>query len=98
MGNYLVLWELNNSLAPIDAKERGALWLAMTETVKQDLAEGRDSDWGCFVGETKGYSIGTQSEKDLAKTLQQFYPYVTFEVHQVLTVDEMAEVIKSLAE
>jgi len=30
--------------------------------------------------------------------LQQYYPYVTFEVHRVMTVDEMVEVIKSLGE
>ena len=98
MGKYLVLWELNNSLAPADAKERGAMWLAMTETIKQDLAEGKDSDWGCFIGETKGYAITAQDEVTVMKDLQRFFPYVTFKTHPIATVDQIAEVARSLTE
>jgi len=98
MPKYFMTWEVDPTRVPIDLKERGALWSGMVEMVKQEIKEGITSDWGAFVGETRGYSIGEQSEVDLAKTLQQFYPFVTFQVHQVMTIDEMAEVIKSLAE
>ena len=99
MGKYLVLWELNNSLAPVDAKERGAMWLAMAETVKQDLAEGKDTDWGCFVGETKGYAITEQvDEVTVMKDLQRFFPYITFKTHPIGTVDQIAELALSLTE
>ncbi len=98
MPKYLMTWEVDPSRVPTDAKERGAMWSMMLETVKQDIKEGRANDWGCFVGETRGYSIGEQSEIDLAKNLQRFYPFVTFQVHQVMSVDEMAEVAKSMTE
>ena len=96
MAKYLVLWELNNSLAPVDPKERGAAWLAMMEMIKQDLAEGRDSDWGCFVGETKGYTITEQDDVTMMKNLQRFFPFVTFKAMPVVTVDQIVEVAKSL--
>jgi len=83
---------------PTDTKERGAMWSMMVEQVKQDMKEGREEDWGCFVGETSGYSVSERSELDLAKDLQRFYPFVTFKVHQVMSVDEVAELAKSMME
>jgi hypothetical protein len=98
MAKYLLLWELNNSLAPVDAKERGAAWLVMTEMIKQDLAEGKDSDWGCFVGEAKGYAITEQDDVSVMKDLQRFFPYVTFKALPVMSVDQIAEIARSLTE
>jgi hypothetical protein len=98
MPKYFMTWEVDPTRVPIDLKERGGLWGGMVEIVKQEIKDGITTDWGCFVGESKGYSVGEQSEIDLAKTLQQFYPFVTFEVHQVMTIDEMAEVIQSMTE
>ena len=99
MTKYFMTWEVDPSKAPLDPKERGALWSGMVEVVKQQIADGITSDWGCFVGETRGYSVGgDQSAVDLAKTLQQFYPLITFDVHEVLSIDEIGEVAKSLTE
>jgi hypothetical protein len=98
MPKYLVLWEVDSSRAPTDAKERGAMWSMMVDQVKQDLKTGRELDWGCFVGEPKGYSVDERSEIDIAKDLQRFYPFLRFEVHQVMSIDEIAEVAKSLTE
>jgi len=98
MPKYLVLWEVDATRAPIDAKERGAMWSMMVDQVKQDLKEGREEDWGCFVGETRGYAIDERSEVELAEDLQRFYPFLRFEVHQVMSIDEIAEVAKSLTE
>ena len=98
MPKYFMTWEVDPTRVPIDLKERGGLWGGMVEIVKQEIKDGITTEWGCFVGESKGYSVGEQSAIDLAKTLQQFYPFVTFEVHQVMTIDEMAEVIQSMTE
>jgi hypothetical protein len=98
MPKYFMTWEVDPTKVPVDIKERSAMWVGMLEMVKQQMNEGTTTEWGSFVGETRGYSVGDQSEKDLIKTLQQYYPYVTFEVHRVLTVDEMIEAVKSLAQ
>ncbi len=98
MPKYFMTWEVDPTRVPIDLKERGALWSMMLETVKQDIKEGREEDWGCFAGEASGYATSERSEIDLAKDLQRFYPFVTFKVHQVMSVDEVAELAKSMME
>ena len=98
MPKYLITWEVDPTRVPADSKERGAMWSMMTDQVKQDLIEGRDEDWGCFVGEPSGYSIVEGTEIDIAKDLQRFYPYITFKVRQVMSVDDVAELAKSMME
>ena len=98
MPKYFMTWEVDPNRAPINPKERGAMWTGMVELIKQDMKEGKISDWGSFVGEGRGYSIGEQSLLDLSKDLQRFYPYVNFQVHQVMSIDEVAELSKSLME
>ena len=96
MAKYLVLWELDMSRAPVDPKERAAAWGMMVDVVKQDLKEGKDTDWGCFVGEARGYAISERSEVDLMKDLQRFYPFITFKTYSVVSIDQLAEVVKAV--
>ena len=96
MPKYFMTWEVDSTRAPTDPKERGAMWAGMLDMIKQDMKEGKISDWGSFPGESRGYSISEQSMLDLSKNLQRFYPFVDFQVHQVMSVDEVAEVAKSL--
>ncbi len=96
MPKYFMTWEVDPSRVPTDPKERGAMWSGMTEIIKQQMKDGITKDWGCFVGETSGYSVSEQSEISLATEIQQFYPFITFKVHQVMSIDDIAEVSKSL--
>ena len=96
MAKYLILWELDDSRIPLDPKERGAAWTMMTDMVKQDLKAGIHSDWGSYVGGGKGYTISEGNELEIAKLMQRFVPFVKFEVHQVMTVEQIGEVAKSL--
>jgi len=99
MAKYLILWELDDSRVPVDADERSTMWEAMADTVKQDIEDGKTTDWGCFVGETKGYAVIDQNDViDITKGLQRFYPFVTFQVHQVMSVEQMTEVAESMTE
>lgn len=98
MPKYVMLWEVDASKAPVNPKERGAAWAAMISLVKQDMKEGKITDWGSYAGESKGYSVGTMTELEMAKNLQRFFPYVKFQVHQVMTVDQTAELAKSMTE
>ena len=98
MPKYLLLWEVAPSKLPIDPKERGAAWSAMLDMVKQGIKEGITIDWGSFLGEGRGYSITEVSEMELEKRLQRFVPFVTFKVHRIMSVEQIAEVAKSLTE
>ena len=97
MAKYLLLWELNRDKMPDDPKVRGEGWAMMLEMIKQDLEAGIDTDWGCFVGETKGYTVSESDPVELMKLMQRFAPYVVFEARQVLSVDDVIEVAKSIS-
>ena len=94
MGRYLVLWEIDSSRIPVDAKERGVAWTLMLEMVKQDLKSGKSKDWGSFVGEMSGYTIMEGTEVEVASVAMQYGPYVLFKVHPIATVAQVGEIIK----
>ena len=96
MAKYLITWKSDMSRIPTDPKERAAMRMKMLEMTKQNLKEGKISDWGIFLGGYKGYAIGQGSAIDMAIGMAQFAPYVTFNVQEVLSVDEMLETMKSL--
>jgi len=98
MAKYLLLWELDTSKVPIDPKERGAAWSAMLDGVKQDIKEGVYIDWGSFLGENRGYMVYEGSEMELEKHLQQVVPFITFKVYRIMSVEQIAELAKSLTE
>jgi len=98
MPKYLLLWEADASKLPIDPKERGAALSALLDMTKQGIKEGTTIDWGKFLGEGRGYSIHEGSEMELEKKLQRFVPFVTFKVYRVMSVEQVAEMAKSLTE
>jgi len=64
MAKYLMLWQLEKSLIPLDPKERGGGFALLMELVKQDLEKGIIKEWGYFTSQGAGYSImeGTNAE------------------------------------
>ena len=96
MAKYLILWELDDSKIPEDPKERGAAWTMMADMVKQDMKAGAHDDWGSYVGGGKGYTVSEGNELEIAQLMQKFVPFVKFEVHQVMTIEQVAELAKSL--
>jgi len=96
MAKYLMFWELNRSLIPIDPKERGQGYSLLMAVVQQDIEKGITKDWGCFVGEANGYCVVEGSEVDISKMVQQYSPYCEFSTHPVASVDHINEMIESL--
>jgi hypothetical protein len=96
MGKYLFLWEIDSTKVPINPKERGTGWNMLMNFVKQDIKKGIVKDWGAFVGEMNGYSVMEGTEVEIAISLQQYVPFVTFKVHPILSVSQVDEEIKAL--
>ena len=96
MPKVLNLWEMDNSRMPTDPTERAALIGKLMEMTKKMLDEGKIQDWGVFAGGGAGYGIGDMSAMDTLKNSMQFAPYVKFHPQQALSIDEAAEVMKSL--
>jgi len=97
MGRYLLLWDLNLSLVPIDPKDREGGYKLLMGLVRQDLERGMTADWGCFVGEESGYCIVEGSEVDVMNMVQQYSPYVIFQSHPIATEAQVNEMIKAMS-
>ncbi len=98
MGRYLLLWEIDETKVPIDRKERGAGWGALLGVVKQDIEKGLVKEWGVFFGQPRGYNISEGTELEILNSIQQFVPFIRFEVHPIVSMDMVEEMIKALSE
>ena len=96
MAKYLVTWESDRSRWPADPKERGALSAKFLEITKQDMKDGKISDWGAFVVGRAGFAVCEGSGLELYKTIQPYTTHYTFIVHEVLSIDEVTKVMKSM--
>ena len=96
MGKYLILWEIDQTKVPISPDERGTAWAAFMGIVKDEIEKGITKDWGAFVGELRGYSVMEGTEVEIANSLQQFVPFVIFNVHPIATIEHVDELIKEL--
>ena len=97
MGRYLVLWEVDQSRVPIDAKERGGAWSLLMAMVRQDREAGMIKDWGTFVGEINGFAVYEGTEVRVGSALIKYVPYVSFKVHPLASESQTDEIVKSLS-
>ena len=98
MAKYLITWESDMSRVSTDPQEQAAMSMKMMEMTKEILKEGKLLDWGVFLGGFKGYAIGQGSASEMAIGMARFAPYINFDVQEVLSVDEMMEAMKSMAQ
>jgi len=96
MAKYLILWEMDETRIPSDPKERGTGWKALINMVKKDMADGLMKDWGSCIGQTNGYSIFEGTELELSTRLQQYVPWVQFDVHPVGSAEHTDQMIAAL--
>ena len=96
MAKYLLLWEVDLAKVPAGRKERAALWGPMVQMVKQQIKDGTTKDWGVFAGGLKGFSVTEGDEMTVSKSAQKYLPFVTFDVHPIISVEQMEDVIEDL--
>jgi len=96
MARYLMLWELDQTKVPADPKERAAMWAPMVQGIKQRIAAGTTKDWGCFAGGMKGFTIHEGDEMTVSNAVQSFIPYVKFDVRQLISIDQLGELVENL--
>ena len=98
MAKYLVMWESDMSRASANPKEQMERETKHVEMTKQAMKEGQVKDWGVFVGGHGGYALCEGIGIDRLKGVMPFYPYLKFNVQEVLTLGELSDVMKSMAE
>ncbi len=96
MGRYLLLWKINPARVPVDPKERGAGWSGLMGMIKNDMEKGITKDWGAFTGEGRGYTLVEGTETEISIMVQQYSPFVRFETHPVMSVNQVEEMLGAL--
>ncbi len=96
MGRYLILWEADESKIPINPEERKNGWLGAIEMVRQNMRDGTTKEYGCFIGQPKGFSLVEAPENEVANNLMKYIPYFRFKVFPVATIDELEETIRAI--
>jgi hypothetical protein len=96
MGKYLLLWRMDPARVPVDPKARSTGWSALMGMVKKDMEKGISKDWGAFIGEGGGYAIAEGSETEVSIMTQQYSPYVHFETHPIMSVNQVEDMLKAL--
>jgi len=96
MAKYMVLWEVDTSRTPEDAKAKQAQLLGFGEAVVKQLKEGIMKEWGLFAGEVNGYLIFEGSAVNLHTLTTTWVPFVKFTAREVLTVDEANKATKAM--
>ena len=95
MAKYLVMWEIDWTRVPVNAKERNAAWLVFAEMVKAKMKTGFMKDWGVFPGQLKGYSVVEGTEAAVMTELMEGVPFINHEARVVATIAQAEESIRA---
>ena len=93
---YLILWETNPSLYPLDPGERMKLTMSQMEMTKKDIDSGNVKMWGISAGGGNGFAITDDDPKTSFEKSMMYTPYVKFEIRPMLSMDEAANVVKGM--
>ena len=94
MGKYLILWETDLSRVPEDPKEQLELFTKLNNMVKEDLKNGPTKDFGMFLGGDSGYTIEEGTDEEIAMSTLKYSPFIKCTVHQVISADQIEEIMK----
>ena len=97
MGKYLTLWEVDTNRVPEDPKEQLEFFEKIENMVKEDLKNGPTKDFGMFLGGDRGYSIDEGTEEEVAMSNMKYCPFIKCAVHQVISTDQVDEIMKKFA-
>ncbi|MBT4511919.1 MAG: hypothetical protein HOC20_06905 [Chloroflexi bacterium] len=96
MAKYILLWELDTTRTPDDPKVRQQQWRTLQDMVVKQLETGELKDWGLYIGGNKGYAIIEGTDMDVLKLTTTYIPYVSFDVKQVASVEQVIENTKAM--
>jgi hypothetical protein len=96
MARFIMLWEVDLAKVPADHKERAAVWGPMVQMIRQSMKDGITKDWGVFAGGLRGFSVVEGDEMTVSDSVQNYLPFVTFDVHPLISIEQMEKVIEKL--
>ena len=93
---YLMLWETNDTLFPLNPEERMKVIMSMGENVKKTVESGDLKLWGISAGGGHGFAVSEQEPTQMFARAMNFYPYIKFKITPMLSIDEMINTMKSM--
>ena len=93
---YLILWEGDESVMPKDPEERGKLHASMLEMTKKALDSGEIKMWGLSATGSCGFTVTDRDPKELLANSMKYAPYIKSEAKPMLSIDEVADVMKGM--
>ncbi len=93
MAKSLILVKFNLETFPTNAEDTRKLIGPMLSLTQKDLQSGALQDWGYYAGGGGAYAISNQTPEEITKAALQMQPYVSFEVHPVLSLAEMGKLM-----
>ena len=98
MIRFFVRWRMNPHESFKTPEDRGKFVMKMLDDVKEEMQSGKITDWGTCIDGSGGYSVyEVPSDRDVFDSLQKWVPHVTYDVRQVLTVQQLIEARKGAA-
>ena len=97
MGKYLILWETDMSRVPEDPKEQLEFYAKIQTMLSEDLNNGPTKDFGMFLGGDSGYTIEEGTEEEVTMSAMKYSPFFKCTVHQVISADQLQEIMKKFA-
>jgi hypothetical protein len=94
MTKNLIIWRVNGNIWPTSPEVGLKLQLGMAQMTKEDLAKGVHKDIGIAVNGAMGYVISELPEKELYASLMRYQPYISFEIHPVLSIDDLINILQ----
>jgi len=91
MSRYLVIWQSNPSQMPADQTEMAKIISNAREWVNQDIKKGMITSWGAYMTQGKGYAVFEGNAPEVYKELVKSAPYFTYEINEVLSIDELPD-------
>jgi hypothetical protein len=97
VAKFHMLWHLNLTAPwPIEPQkyleQQEKLWAVMDDLMKKGLVK----EYGIFPDGTSGYVIGEGDVLDVYKSVIMFIPYVSSEVHDVISYEKQKEITRAL--
>ena len=89
MARYICTWEPVPAAWPSDIKDRRELAKQLMTEVKKGMQDGWIKDWGAYIGGNGYWIFEGSNGKEIRKKMTPYNQYFTFNVQEVLSVDDM---------
>lgn len=93
MTRYIVSWKTVNARLPNDDEMRLKLQKKRLESVRLSLKVGKLKEFLIFPYGNEGYAIFEGTETELAVEALKYEPFIEFDVHPVVNVDQYLEIL-----